>query len=101
MFVENAQSDEDIVGRAPKDVCAVLLVFRAILVRADQDIGPALAPIGAGQPEVAERPLPEVENAASCQARRVIDLDRTVLQIAEIEDVGRRKIRRDDAALFL
>jgi hypothetical protein len=97
VLIEDSQSDKDVVRCALKNLNAVFCIFCRIIVRADHDIGRTCASIGAGKPEVKNWPLPEVEHAAGSLPRRIIDLDSSVFQIAEIEDVRSSQVCGDDA----
>jgi hypothetical protein len=80
---------------------AVFCIFCRIIVRADHDIGRTLATIRAGKSEAKNWALPEVEHATGSLPRRIVDLDSSVFQIAEIEDVRSSQVCGDDAPLFL
>ena len=83
------------------DEDARLLVRLRVVLRADDDVGAALAPVGTGEPRVRHRALPEVDESTGRHPAGILDHQRPVLQARELQDVGGGQVSRHDAPLLL
>ena len=83
------------------NVGAGLLVLRRVVFGSDDDVSGALTLVGARQPDVGDRALPEVQEPAGGVAGGVFHHQWCAFEVEEVQNIRRGQVCGDDAPLFL